>query len=229
MTTKTRMSAFALALAAFTATTFLAGSSAPAGTGLVLKRPLPPGATSVVGTKTTAPTPAGGLITKLPPGELNQLLTDKLPPRGIGPICPLFRPGCGPIPRPPATGGHGWDRDRDHDHDYGWDRDHDHDYGYGYDRDHYFHHNGWRFMPPVVVEGTPGEVMTAPVMQGGPVRAPAAAPQAMGVPLTAPGPQLAGEPCNCLTKQSLPDGSVLFQDVCTKESAIAPPQAVGMR
>jgi hypothetical protein len=33
------------------------------------------------------------------------------------------------------------------------------------------------------------------------------------------------EPCNCLTKQYLDDGSVLFRDICTKEAAIAPPPA----
>jgi hypothetical protein len=30
-------------------------------------------------------------------------------------------------------------------------------------------------------------------------------------------------PCNCLTKKYLQDGSVLFQDVCTKEAAVATP------
>ena len=30
-------------------------------------------------------------------------------------------------------------------------------------------------------------------------------------------------PCNCLTKQCLDDGSVLFQDICTKEAALATP------
>jgi len=29
--------------------------------------------------------------------------------------------------------------------------------------------------------------------------------------------------CNCLTKQYLPDGSILFADVCTKEEAMATP------
>lgn len=33
----------------------------------------------------------------------------------------------------------------------------------------------------------------------------------------------AAEPCNCLTKQYLDDGSVLFRDICTKEAAIASP------
>jgi len=41
--------------------------------------------------------------------------------------------------------------------------------------------------------------------------------------------QAAADSCNCLTKQSLPDGSVLFQDICTKESAIASPMTVGAR
>jgi hypothetical protein len=30
-------------------------------------------------------------------------------------------------------------------------------------------------------------------------------------------------PCNCLTKQYLSDGSVLFQDICTRETAMATP------
>jgi hypothetical protein len=33
----------------------------------------------------------------------------------------------------------------------------------------------------------------------------------------------AAEPCNCLTKQYLGDGSVLFKDICTKETAMATP------
>jgi hypothetical protein len=32
---------------------------------------------------------------------------------------------------------------------------------------------------------------------------------------------VAQEPCNCLTKQYLDDGSVLFRDLCTREAAIA--------
>jgi hypothetical protein len=31
------------------------------------------------------------------------------------------------------------------------------------------------------------------------------------------------QPCNCLTKQYLEDGSVLFNDICTKEAAMATP------
>jgi hypothetical protein len=37
---------------------------------------------------------------------------------------------------------------------------------------------------------------------------------------SAPAPR-STEPCNCLTKQYLPDGSILFKDLCTKEEAIA--------
>jgi hypothetical protein len=33
----------------------------------------------------------------------------------------------------------------------------------------------------------------------------------------------AAAPCNCLTKRSLDDGSVLFRDLCTKEQAMATP------
>ena len=29
-------------------------------------------------------------------------------------------------------------------------------------------------------------------------------------------------PCNCLTKEYLADGSVLFKDLCTKEAAVSP-------
>jgi len=31
----------------------------------------------------------------------------------------------------------------------------------------------------------------------------------------------AAQPCNCLTKQYLDDGSVLFRDICTREAAMA--------
>lgn len=35
---------------------------------------------------------------------------------------------------------------------------------------------------------------------------------------------VASGPCNCLTKQYLDDGSVLFKDICTKEAAMATPE-----
>jgi hypothetical protein len=44
-----------------------------------------------------------------------------------------------------------------------------------------------------------------------------------------PGPAAAQEPTNCLTKQNLPNGAVLFKDVCTQQSAIAPPQNLSAR
>jgi hypothetical protein len=46
---------------------------------------------------------------------------------------------------------------------------------------------------------------------------------------TVDGQVAAGTTCNCLTKQYLSDGSVLFQDICRKESAIAAPMTVGAR
>jgi hypothetical protein len=109
------------------------------------------------------------------------------------------------IPRPhpvgpPVPGG--WD----HDHD------HDHDHGHGWNRWH-----GWRGGLEIVVEAPPETtIVTAPA-------------PSVPVWVSAPARQVAASPCNCLTKQSLPDGSVLFQDICTKESAIAVPQAVGAR
>jgi hypothetical protein len=61
------------------------------------------------------------------------------------------------------------------------------------------------------------------------VQAVAAPVQAVPARVPAPAAQVVQAPCNCLTKQNLPDGSVLFQDICTKESAIAAPPAVGAR
>jgi hypothetical protein len=258
MTTMTRRSALALAAAAFATTTFLAGN-APAGTTLAEKQPIPTQAIS--GSTVTPPAAGrligrlpsgelgqvtgatggqasgpGRLIGRLPPGELGQLtgalggqaagpgrIIGKLPP---GVLC-RFESFCGGTklppgnppkpPKPPAPPYWGGDRDHDHDHD---------DYG-GW----YFRHYGWRYAPPIVVEGVPAPVVTAPVVEGGPApvvqRAPVRAPMAAAQPVV--GPQAEAAPCNCLTKQKLADGSVLFQDICTKETAIAPPQALGER
>jgi hypothetical protein len=41
--------------------------------------------------------------------------------------------------------------------------------------------------------------------------------------VSAPVVQRADGTCNCLTKDYLPDGSVLFKDICTKEEAMATP------
>jgi hypothetical protein len=98
--------------------------------------------------------------------------------------------------------------------------DHDHDHGWN-------HWHNWRGGPEIVVEGVPETTVVAAPAQSAPVRMSAPAPARASAPVSQ---QLAAEPCNCLTKQSLPDGSVLFQDICTKESAMAAPQqAVGAR
>jgi hypothetical protein len=69
--------------------------------------------------------------------------------------------------------------------------------------------------PPIYVDGPPvvvgGGVVSGGVVEGGAV----AATQTVATG--------AAEPCNCLTKTYLQDGSVLFKDVCTKEAAIATP------
>jgi hypothetical protein len=59
---------------------------------------------------------------------------------------------------------------------------------------------------------------------GVPVAAPvAAAPVVMPVRATPAAPTASG-PCTCLRKTYLPNGAVLFEDVCTNESAVNPPQ-----
>lgn len=79
------------------------------------------------------------------------------------------------------------------------------------------HWHGWHYRPEVYVEGRPettGATGAAPSL---PVLAPAATPPP------------AASPRNCLTKQDLPNGGVLFQDICTKERAVGPPPPVGAR
>jgi len=50
-----------------------------------------------------------------------------------------------------------------------------------------------------------------------------AATNAPAVVTTTNAPAVVTAPCNCLTKQYLSDGSVLFKDLCTKEAAMATP------
>jgi hypothetical protein len=69
----------------------------------------------------------------------------------------------------------------------------------------------------------------APVIVGGGTVAPVVAAAASAPAPAEAAPQAPTGSCNCLTKQTLADGSVLFADVCTQQSAIAPPQAMSAR
>ncbi len=209
MTTKTKLNRLALVAAVLTSTAFFAGGAS-------------------ADNKHVGPaTPAPGAILGIPvPGGLGHgpVVLPK-PPEGSGTVvsCQIGK-GCGhgPVepPKPPTEGGSGGsvvscqigkgctvtpppgDDDDHHHHDwYG----HDRWYGWGY-----------HYRPEIVVGGAPEVVVPAPV-EAVPARATVAVPQVVQAP------------CNCLTKQNLPDGSVLFQDICTKESAIAAPQTVGAR
>ena len=190
-TTKTGLSALALAAAIFATISLAAGGSASA----TILRPLPGHGpvTSIDGK------PVGGQVgSKAPPNQF--------PPGGGASHGNSGSSGglvsCHPVTGCTVTSGNG---------------DHDHDPGYGHD--HYRHDRwyGWRDRPEIVVEGVPGAAaVPAPV-------------QAVSAGVSVRAAQAAPAPCNCLTKQNLPDGSVLFQDICTKESAIAAPQTVGAR
>ena len=79
---------------------------------------------------------------------------------------------------------------------------------------------------PVVVVAPPA-VYQAPVpVYQAPIPVVTATNTAQAPVYQAPRPNVATTstaPCNCLTKQYLDDGSVLFQDICTKETALATP------
>jgi hypothetical protein len=77
------------------------------------------------------------------------------------------------------------------------------------------HGHNWHDRPEIYVERTAGPAVFSAPLQVAPAYIAA--------------PQAAAGSCNCLTKQNLPDGSVEFQDICAKVSAIASPQAVGAR
>jgi hypothetical protein len=127
----------------------------------------------------------------------------QVPPREIFPTQP---PGkvvsCHPV-----TGCTITPPDRDHDHDHDYDRDHRHWWKYGWERPRYL--IGGEYAPITEV------VAPAPISQG-----------RVSAPVVAQQP---AEPCNCLTKQYLQDGSVLFSDICSKEQAMAASPAVGTR
>jgi hypothetical protein len=205
MNTTTKLSALAIAATAFATTALLTGTASAAGFGHGF------GHGPVVAGTGLAPRPPhlGGSV---PPGVLRPLPyhpPGSTPPSHGGGQVVSCHPGTGCS----VTPTHG---DRD-----GYHRDHDHDRWFG-----------WRGRPEIVVEEGPAVVAPpVPVAAGG-VSAP---PRAMAAPAQAmprgpaPAPQVAEGPCNCLTKQYMPDGGVMFQDICTKESAMAAPQAVGAR
>jgi hypothetical protein len=101
-----------------------------------------------------------------------------------------------PPPPPPPP-----QKTGDHDHD----RDHDHDHP-------------WGGTGPVVVVAPPTTVVDQPTT--------VVAPRLVTSRYAPISRAAATEPCNCLTKQYLADGSVVFQDICTKEAAIANPAAL---
>lgn len=74
------------------------------------------------------------------------------------------------------------------------------------------------FPPPIFIPHHVG--WHAPIIVGGPVVS-----QVGYAPAIQATPRLA-EPsrCSCLTKEYTSDGNVLFKDLCTKESALAPTQ-----
>ena len=83
----------------------------------------------------------------------------------------------------------------------------------------------WKPIGPML----PGGVITStdPVVVGAPpatVQTPGTVTSVAGArPLTTAPTSAASEPCSCLTKQYLDDGSVLFRDICTREAALATP------
>jgi hypothetical protein len=83
---------------------------------------------------------------------------------------------------------------------------------------------------PGSMPSIPGGGLSFPSGDGGAVASftPPAFDQPDGTAATATGvarrpATVATAPCNCLTKQYLDDGSVLFRDLCTKEAAVATP------
>ena len=79
---------------------------------------------------------------------------------------------------------------------------------------------------PIVIDRPPVIVAAPPVVVAAPPTV-IARPQpvyARPTPVQAPSTDTnvaSGEPCNCLTKQYLQDGSVVFRDLCTHEAAMA--------
>jgi hypothetical protein len=205
MNTTTKLSALAFAAAAFATTTLLAGTASARGFGGLGHGPV---VTATGAAAATRPTGSIGVPSgfHVPPGSVRPLPyhpPGSTPSHGGGEVVSCH-PGTGCT----VTPTHG-------DHD-GYHRDHDHDRRFG-----------WRGRPEIIVEDGP---VAPPVPVAVGLSAP---PRVMAAPVQAmprgPAPQVAEGPCNCLTKQYMPDGSVMFQDICSKESAIAAPQALGAR
>jgi hypothetical protein len=81
-----------------------------------------------------------------------------------------------------------------------------HRYAHYYHRYPYWHHNhyaAWRYQRPYSSNASDDSDTD------GAASAPAASRQ----------------PCNCLTKEYLPDGNVMFKDLCTKEEAMMTQEA----
>jgi hypothetical protein len=221
MTPKTKLSI--LALAAVTVTTTLsAGGSASANN----VHPAP-GHEPVLGARPGPGAPPNGY--HAPTGVLHPFPEPVIPvghpnpfPVGHGPVVPpQGGPGnggsvvsCHPKTGCSVTPGSG---DRDHDPGYGGNHG-----GYYRDRGYF-----WGYRPEVVVGGVPGPIAVPAPAQAGPVQAVPGQAQAAPAHWSVPVAQMGEGRCTCLTKQNLPDGSVLFQDTCTRESAMAAPQAAG--
>src|SRR5258708_6953212 len=145
MTTKTKLSALALAAATFTTTTLLASGGASA----KLQQTFQGHGPVVTGTApTTIPARQGTIV-----GGPRAARSPPPPPPRPPPSPPSSPPGngsgggtvsCHPFTGCTITPPPGGDHDRDRNHDRDRDRDH------GYERDH-----GWGYQPEIVVEGVP--------------------------------------------------------------------------
>jgi hypothetical protein len=178
--------------------------------------------TVMVGPSEAAPRLAAGLSGLHVTGPFHEVPPFISPPARAPKIscfaCNLPHGGQGGA-RPPGYGWgygnhwpyHGWGYGN-HWPDHGWGYG-DHwpyrGWGYGYGNHWGYGYYNWYRWHPAYYGGAP--VAAEPV---------AAAPVATAA---APAAPIGG--CNCLTKQMLPNGAELLQDVCTQRSAVAQPQS----
>jgi hypothetical protein len=128
-------------------------------------------------------------------------------PSHVGRVHQPHRIGHRPTPHRPIAGHHRPDR---HHHAHNHHHHHHHKWWAWCHHHHHHHFHRWCgiWFPGVdFTVAVDGSVETTPV-----ATTPAATPVATPV---------AKDACTCLTKTYLPDGSVLFKDVCTKEMAMA--------